>query len=161
MVGTALHPKAIGFTAGDSTMTVYGDLTAFFCRKNQDNITTLDVSNNTELTTLSCYNNAISSLDVSKLTSRGRRSPGLLRSRRHHLHRRPQRMLRTRTTTPTTRILRCGQGSGGDSGDGGEQEQIVHQSVWLDSERGPRGGGTVARGRIQNKGRGAVGVQEC
>jgi len=47
MVGTALHPKAIGFTAGDSTMTVYGDLTAFFCRKNQDNITTLDVSNNT------------------------------------------------------------------------------------------------------------------
>ncbi|MBF0976408.1 MAG: leucine-rich repeat domain-containing protein, partial [Bacteroidetes bacterium] len=68
MVGTALHPKAIGFTAGDSTMTVYGDLTAFFCRKNQDNITTLDVSNNTELTTLSCYNNAISSLDVSKLT---------------------------------------------------------------------------------------------
>ena len=68
MVGTALHPKAIGFTAGDSTMTVYGDLTAFFCRKNQDNITALDVSNNTELMTLSCYNNAISSLDVSKLT---------------------------------------------------------------------------------------------
>ena len=66
--GTALHSKAIGFAAGDTAMTVYGDLTAFFCRKNQDNITAIDVSNNTELVVLSCYNNAISSLDVSNLT---------------------------------------------------------------------------------------------
>ena len=82
-------PSNYTVTAGASTMTVYGDLTGFYCEGNDANLTaldpshntqlkelwcgfnqltTLDVSNNTQLTALSCHTNQLTSLDVSKNT---------------------------------------------------------------------------------------------
>ena len=45
-------------------MTIYGDLQRFDCNSNDDNITALDISHNTELTVLYCYKNALTTLDV-------------------------------------------------------------------------------------------------
>ena len=56
------------YTAGSTTMTVYGDITRFNCSGNGANLTALDPSHNTQLTELSCYSNSLSSLDVSKNT---------------------------------------------------------------------------------------------
>ncbi len=53
-----------GYSAGAGTMTIYGDLQRFDCNSNDDNITALDISHNTELTVLYCYKNALTSLDV-------------------------------------------------------------------------------------------------
>ncbi len=53
------------YTSDGTTMTVYGDITEFDCNSNGENVTSLDVSNNTALTTLDCYGNRLSSLDVS------------------------------------------------------------------------------------------------
>ena len=82
-------PSNYTVTAGASTMTVYGDLTGFYCEGNEANLTaldpshntqlkelwcgfnqltTLDVSNNTQLMALSCHTNQLTSLDVSKNT---------------------------------------------------------------------------------------------
>ena len=53
-----------GYSAGAGTMTIYGDLQRFDCNSNDDNITALDISHNTELTVLYCYKNALTTLDV-------------------------------------------------------------------------------------------------
>ena len=63
-VGTELKPKANRYTAGDNIMTIYGDLSELHCNKNEESLTAIDLSNNTELTVLSCYSNQISSLDL-------------------------------------------------------------------------------------------------
>ena len=56
------------YTAGSTTMTVYGDLTDFDCEMNIANLTALDVSHNTQLTYLDCSSNTLSDLDVSQNT---------------------------------------------------------------------------------------------
>ena len=56
------------YTAGASTMKVYGDLKRFYCAGNGVNLTAIDVLNNTQLTELDCSYNLLSSLDVSKNT---------------------------------------------------------------------------------------------
>ena len=56
------------YTAGSTTMTIYGDIIGFDCNDNGANLTALDVSNNTQLTRLYCGNNNISRLDVSNNT---------------------------------------------------------------------------------------------
>ena len=56
------------YTAGSTTMTVYGDLTIFVCPGNGANLTALDVSHNTQLAWLYCNDNNLSNLDVSKNT---------------------------------------------------------------------------------------------
>lgn len=63
-VGTELKPKANRYTAGDNIMTIYGDISELHCNKNEESLTAIDPSNNTELTVLSCYSNQISSLDL-------------------------------------------------------------------------------------------------
>ena len=64
------------YSAGDTKMTVYGNLTGFDCSQNDYDITAIDVSHNTQLTELDCFRNDISSLDVSKNTQLGRLSCG-------------------------------------------------------------------------------------
>ena len=56
------------YTAGSTTMKVYGDITAFRCDQNRANLTDIDLSHNTQLTILYCEGNTLSSLDVSKNT---------------------------------------------------------------------------------------------
>ena len=56
------------YTAGSTTMTVYGDIISFDCSGNITKVTAIDVSHNTQLTYLDCSSNPISSLDVSKNT---------------------------------------------------------------------------------------------
>ena len=56
------------YTAGSTTMTIYGDLIGFDCSENGVNLTALDPSHNTQLTKLDCSFNTLSSLDVSKNT---------------------------------------------------------------------------------------------
>ena len=56
------------YTAGSTTMTVYGDIIGFSCSGNRANLTALDLSQNTQLTELDCDDNKLSSLDVSKNT---------------------------------------------------------------------------------------------
>ena len=56
------------FTADGTEMTVYGDITGFICDGNGTNLTAIDVSHNTQLTTLHCNDNQLSSLDVSNNT---------------------------------------------------------------------------------------------
>ena len=58
----------LNYTAGSTTMTVYGDIIGFDCRGNITKVTALDVSQNTQLTELHCYNNNLNSLDVSGCT---------------------------------------------------------------------------------------------
>ena len=59
---------ATGFIAGDSVMTVYGKITSFECGKNGANVTALDPSHSTEITSLSTFNDSIRTLDISKNT---------------------------------------------------------------------------------------------
>ena len=59
---------ATGFIAGDSVMTVYGNITSFDCGENGANVTALDPSHNTELTSLSTFRDFIRTLDLSKNT---------------------------------------------------------------------------------------------
>ena len=54
-----------GYAAGAGTMTIYGNVLRFDCNSNDDNITALDISHNTELTVLYCYKNVLNTLDVS------------------------------------------------------------------------------------------------
>ena len=62
------RPSTYTVTAADSTMTVYGNITAFRCDINGANITALDVSQNTQLTSLNCGFNKLTTLDVSQNT---------------------------------------------------------------------------------------------
>ncbi len=55
-------------TASATTITIYGNIKRFDCASNDDKLTALDVSHNTELTTLWCSENQLSNLDVSKNT---------------------------------------------------------------------------------------------
>ncbi len=48
------------YTAGSTTMTIYGDITRFDCSGNYRNLTALDPSHNTQLTTLYCHGNNFS-----------------------------------------------------------------------------------------------------
>ena len=61
-------PSTYTVTARASTMTVYGDLTGFSCRSNGENLTDIDVSNNTQLKNLYCSSNLLTTLDVSRCT---------------------------------------------------------------------------------------------
>ena len=61
-------PSTFTVTAAVSTMTVYGDLTSFYCGDNYGNLTAIDLSHNTQLTTLECHKNTLTSLDVSGCT---------------------------------------------------------------------------------------------
>ena len=65
-VGTSSTYTTI--TAAGTTIKVYGDITDFSCNGNYGNLTAIDVSHNTELTSLSCQDNRLSSLDVSNNT---------------------------------------------------------------------------------------------
>ena len=56
------------YTAGSTTMTVYGDIISFDCSGNITKVTAIDVSHNTQLTLLSCTHNRLTTLDVSKNT---------------------------------------------------------------------------------------------
>jgi len=56
------------FTSDGTTITIYGDITDFDCRDNEENITAIDISRNTLLKWLICLNNHISKLDLSKNT---------------------------------------------------------------------------------------------
>jgi len=56
------------YTAGSTTMTVYGNIIGFDCQYNGANLTAIDVSHNTQLTVLWCGGNNLSSLDVSNNT---------------------------------------------------------------------------------------------
>ena len=66
-VGTNWIGRAT-YTAGSTTMTIYGDITRFDCSGNGANLTAIDPSHNTQLTYLDCSSNPLSSLDVSKNT---------------------------------------------------------------------------------------------
>ena len=66
-VGTSWIGKA-SYTAGSTTMTIYGDITGFICNGNGTNLTALNVSNNTQLTRLICSINQLTALDVSNNT---------------------------------------------------------------------------------------------
>ena len=56
------------YTAGSTTMTIYGDITYFVCRENRANLIAIDVSHNTQLTHLDCATNKLTVLDVSDNT---------------------------------------------------------------------------------------------
>ena len=53
------------YTAGDATMTVYGDALKLDCSKNGAKVTGLNTSSNAQLQVLFCYKDSISSLDLS------------------------------------------------------------------------------------------------
>ena len=56
------------YTAGSTTMTVYGDITVFDCSSNGAKLTAIDLSHNTQLEWLHCQENNLTSLDVSGCT---------------------------------------------------------------------------------------------
>ena len=56
------------YTAGSTTMKVYGDIISFDCSGNITKVTAIDVSHNTLLEVLLCQGNRLSILDVSKNT---------------------------------------------------------------------------------------------
>lgn len=68
-IGTA-WTNWMEFTAGATTMTIYGNVRSINCSPSTTTtkILAMDLSNNTELTYLSCANNLLTSLDVSSLT---------------------------------------------------------------------------------------------
>ena len=66
-VGTNWIGRAT-YTAGSTTMTIYGDIINFDCSGNGANLTAIDPSHNAPLTYLECSSNPLSSLDVSKNT---------------------------------------------------------------------------------------------
>ncbi len=57
---------AYNIKAGDSNMTIYGNLKGFNCSENGGKLTALDISKNVELKQLLCYSNNLTSLDLSK-----------------------------------------------------------------------------------------------
>ena len=59
--------KYVTYTLTSQTVTIRGNVTELYCNGNQ--LTTLDVSQNTELTTLFCSNNQLKALDVSQNTA--------------------------------------------------------------------------------------------
>ena len=59
--------KDATYTLTSQTVTITGDVTYFLCSKNQ--LTALDVSNDTALTWLDCSGNQLTALDVSKNTA--------------------------------------------------------------------------------------------
>ena len=67
-VDTNWYDGAASYTAGASTMTIYGDIIGFRCQQNGANLTALDLSHNTQLERLYCSSNQLSSLDVSNNT---------------------------------------------------------------------------------------------
>ncbi len=69
---TSYPTTFMNFTAGDSTMIIYGNIKYFNCYENYTKITGLDASNNTELIGIDCYDNSLTTLNVngcSKLTN--------------------------------------------------------------------------------------------
>ena len=66
-VGSAWS-SAQDYTAGDGTMTIYGNVQRLNCAGNGKNITDIDLSHNTQMTMLYCEENALSTLDISKNT---------------------------------------------------------------------------------------------
>ena len=60
--------RYIKYKSDGTAMTVYGDITGFNCGENFERISAIDVSHNTQLTTLSCHSNRLRSLDVSGCT---------------------------------------------------------------------------------------------
>ena len=56
------------YTAGSTTMTIYGDIIGFDCSGNGANLTALDPSHNTQLEVLNCSKNQLTALDVSHNT---------------------------------------------------------------------------------------------
>ena len=66
-VGTSWYGTT-SYTAGSTTMTVYGDIIGFDCYNNRDKLTAIDISHNTQLTVLNCHNNSLNSLDISQNT---------------------------------------------------------------------------------------------
>ena len=63
-VGTNWVGRA-SYTAEDNTMTIYGDVVSLNCYYNEENLTALDVSHNTQLMELYCSNNLLYILDLS------------------------------------------------------------------------------------------------
>ena len=66
-VGTSWTGFA-NYTADGTTMTVYGDITGLECSNNNENLTAIDLSHNTELSGLFCSSNQLTSLDLSHNT---------------------------------------------------------------------------------------------
>ena len=60
---------SVSYTAGSTTMTIYGDINGFICSGNGANLTALDLSKNTQLTELGCSSNQLTVLDVTKNTA--------------------------------------------------------------------------------------------
>ena len=56
------------YTAGSTTMTIYGNITEFSCYGNVANLTAIDLSHNTQLIHLDCSSNQLTTLDVSACT---------------------------------------------------------------------------------------------
>ena len=67
-VDTNWYDGAASYTTGNTTMTVYGDITGFECSNNNENLTAIDLSHNTELSGLFCSSNQLTSLDLSHNT---------------------------------------------------------------------------------------------
>ena len=71
-VGTGWYdgntPSTFTVTADGTEMKVYGDIISFNCSINGANITELDLSHNTQLTSLNCGFNKLTTLDVSQNT---------------------------------------------------------------------------------------------
>ena len=61
---SANYGKWLACTAGSTTMTVYGNVTKIWCRDYTTKVTAVNASGNSVLKTLSCENNAISSITV-------------------------------------------------------------------------------------------------
>ena len=62
-----LNNGSVSFQTAGNTIRLYGDITQLDCRGNQ--LTALDVSNNTALKELNCWGNQLTALDVSKNTA--------------------------------------------------------------------------------------------
>ncbi len=66
---TATWMRDTKFYATSNTMVIYGDVKYFSCKNNTINIVGIDISNNTQLSSLDCSNNNLTRLDISKNTS--------------------------------------------------------------------------------------------
>ena len=67
MTGTPASGSEVTYALTSQTVTITGDVTNFYCRGNQ--LTALDVSQNTALTELDCLDNQLTALDVSMNTA--------------------------------------------------------------------------------------------
>ncbi len=54
----------VSYLSADTQMTIYGKITDFACDENGDKLNALNISNNTDLETLSCYMNNIEKLNI-------------------------------------------------------------------------------------------------